>query len=148
MKRLRILSAFCVVASAFAACHSPAQHSTAQASVAANEVRTIDNIDPRPVVQDPPPTLKDEAAPPKPKGQPWEPPQPVALTTADEKMRAALPFSPAIAMDPIDGSKISILATTPMFEYKNHIYYFSSEENKREFAANPEQYAKGLFKGM
>lgn len=112
------------------------------------EMRTIDNVDPKPVVNDPPPMLREEAAPPKPTGQPWETKQPVPLTAEDERMRAALPFTPAIAMDPIDGSKISILARTPTFEYKGHVYYFSSEANKRAFAAAPEQYAKGLFKGL
>jgi YHS domain-containing protein len=114
----------------------PAQHS---------EMRTIESVDARPVVIDPPPMLRDEAPPPKPKGQPWEPPQPVPLTPEDEKLRAALPFAPAIAMDPIDGSKVSILARTPMLEYKGHIYYFQSEENKRMFAASPDQYTKGAF---
>jgi YHS domain-containing protein len=111
-------------------------------------MRTIDTVDPRPVVIDPPPMLRDEAAPPKPTGQPWEVQQPVHLTPEDEKVRAALPFAPAIALDPIDGSKLSILATTPTFEYKGHIYYFSSVENKNKFAATPDQYAKGIFKGV
>lgn len=132
------------------ACHQapkqPANRSTAP--VARSEMRTIDNIDPRPVVIDPPPVLREEAAPPKPTGQPWEVKQPVPLTPEDDKLRAALPFAPAIAMDPIDGSKISILAHTPTFEYKGHIYYFSSEENKKTFSSAPDQYAKGLFKGL
>ncbi|GAC1436061.1 MAG: hypothetical protein NVSMB68_08180 [Thermoanaerobaculia bacterium] len=92
--------------------------------------------------------LHDEAAPPRPTGQPWEVKQPVVLTAQDDKIRAALPFAPAIAMDPIDGSKLSILANTPTLEHKGHIYYFSKEENKRTFAANPDQYSKGLFKGL
>lgn len=89
--------------------------------------------------------LQDEAAPPKPKGMPWEPPTPVVMTPDDEKVRAALPFSPAIAMDPIDGGKISIRAATPKFEYKNRIYYFTNEENRRAFAANPDQFLKEGF---
>jgi YHS domain-containing protein len=60
-------------------------------------------------------------------------------------MRAALPFSPAIAMDPIDGSKISIRATTPTYEYKGKIYYFSNEANRRIFVANPEVALKGGY---
>ncbi len=79
---------------------------------------------------------------PKPLHQ-WDRPEPVILTPEDEKVRAALPFTPAIAMDPIDGSKISIRATTPTFEYKGKIYYFSSEANRNNFRANPE----GLLKG-
>ena len=107
-----------------------------------SEMRTIDDVDPRPAVLDPPPILRDEAPPPKPKGQPWETPQPVPLTPEDEKLRASLPFAPAIALDPVDGEKISIFARTPTLEYKGRIYYFASEENKRMFVANPEQYAK------
>jgi len=125
-------------------CHNAARRPS-QPAVKRSEMQTIENIDPRPVVNDPPPMLRDEAPPPKPKGQPWETPQPVPLTPEDEKLRAALPFSPAIAMDPIDGSKVSILARTPTFEFKGHIYYFSSEANKRTFMSNPDQYTKGAF---
>jgi YHS domain-containing protein len=53
--------------------------------------------------------------------------------------------APAIAMDPIDGSKISIRASIPTVEYKNKLYYFANEDHKRTFVANPEQYTKGLF---
>ena len=76
---------------------------------------------------------------------PWETPTPIVFSAADEKVRAELPFSPAIAMDPIDGSKISIRAATPTFEYKGKIYYFSNEANKRTFTANPEGILKGGF---
>jgi YHS domain-containing protein len=97
-----------------------------------------------PATLNPPPMLTDEAPPPKPKPlHQWDRPEPVILTPEDEKVRAALPFTPAIAMDPIDGSKISIRATTPTFEYKGKIYYFSSEANRNNFRANPE----GLLKG-
>ena len=110
-----------------------------------SQMQTIESVDPRPKVVDPPPMLSDEAPPPKPKVQPWETPTPIVLSPEDEKLRAGLPFSPAIAMDPVDGSKISIRATTPMLEYKNKIYYFSNEANKQIFAANPEQALKGGF---
>jgi YHS domain-containing protein len=144
--RRALTVALCLVIAA--ACHQ-APKKTASAAPApqkkVGDMRSIDDIDPRPVVFDPPPMLRDEAAPPKPVGQPWEVKQPVPLTPEDEKMRAALPFTPAIAMDPIDGSKISMLARTPTFEYKGHIYYFSSEENKRAFASAPDQYVKGAF---
>jgi YHS domain-containing protein len=46
-------------------------------------------------------------------------------------------------MDPIDGSKISIRAATPTFEYKGKIYYFSSEANRNQFRSNPEATLKG-----
>jgi YHS domain-containing protein len=124
------------------ACHQAPKRAAAKPPVKHSEMRTIDQVDPRPVILDPPPVLRDEAPPPKPKG---ETPQPIALTTEDERFRASLPFAPAIAMDPIDGNKVSILAHTPTLEYKGHIYYFSSEANKRTFAANPDQYVKGAF---
>ena len=108
-------------------------------------MRTIDNTPPRPAVLEPPPMLTDEAPPPKPKAMPWETPTPIVFTPEDEKVRASLPFSPAIAMDPIDGSKISIRASTPTTEYKNKIYYFSNETNKRTFLSNPELALKDGF---
>jgi YHS domain-containing protein len=108
------------------------------------EMRTLDAADARPTVIDPPPVLTDEAPPPKPHDALAAQNQ-IPLTEPDEQLRARLPFAPAIAMDPVDGSKISIRANTPMFEAKNRIYYFSSEENKRTFMANPDQYTKGLF---
>ena len=145
---IRRLSVFCLLLALVAAsCRQSARKTPQPKAASQAQMQTIDNSDPRPVVIDPPPVLKDEAAPPKPIGQPWEPKQPVPLTADDEKVRAALPFAPAIGMDPVDGSKISILARTPTLEYKGHIFYFSSEENKRTFAANPDQYMKGLFKG-
>ena len=67
------------------------------------------------------------------------------LTPQDEHVRAQLPFAPAIALDPIDGLKVSIRATTPVVEYKNHLFYFSSDANKRTFVAAPDQYLKGPF---
>lgn len=109
------------------------------------QMQTINTVLPVPEPLDPPPMLQDEAPPPKPKALPWETPTPIVFSPEDEKLRAALPFSPAIAMDPIGGEKISIRATTPTFEYKGKIYYFSSEESKRAFAANPEQYLKGGY---
>lgn len=111
---------------------------------AAHEMRTIDSADPRPVVLDPPPVLSDEAPAPKPKN-PTAADAPAPLTEKDEEVRAQLPFAPAIAMDPVDGSKISIRADTPTYELKNHLYYFSSEENKRQFIAAPDQFLKGAF---
>ena len=125
-----------------AACDSaPPSQTSAQRA----ELRTIDSTPPHPAPLDPPPTLNDEAPPPKPKTMPWETPTPIVFSAADEKVRAELPFSPAIAMDPIDGSKISIRAATPTFEYKGKIYYFSNEANKRTFTANPEGILKGGF---
>lgn len=138
MRRLLILTA---AALAVAACDAtPTPPSTDSASVA-----SIRTVPPRPAPLEGPPMLQDEAPPPKPKTMPWETPKPIVFTPEDEKLRASLPFSPAIAMDPIDGSKISIRASTPTFEYKGKVYYFSSEENKRTFAGNPEAALKGGY---
>jgi len=116
-----------------------------QISAQRAELRTIDSVPPNPSVIDPPPVLSDEAPPPKPKALPWETPKAVVFSPEDEQVRVSFPFSPAIAMDPIDGSKISIRAITPTFEYKEKIYYFSTEANKRMFAASPEAYLKGGY---
>jgi len=109
------------------------------------QISTIHQAAAQPPAQlDPPPMLLDEAPPPKPKPlHQWDRPEPVVLTPEDEKVRAALPFTPAIAMDPIDGSKISIRANTPTLEYKGKIYYFSSEANRNMFKSNPEAGLKG-----
>jgi YHS domain-containing protein len=109
------------------------------------QMRTIENTPAHPAQLEGPPMLTDEAPPPKPKALPWETPTPIVFTPEDEKVRAALPFTPAIAMDPIDGSKISIRASTPMVEYKNKFYYFSDEANKKMFMSNPEHALKGGF---
>ena len=109
------------------------------------QVQTINSIPVQPATLEQPPMLQDEAPPPKPKALPWETPTPIVFSPEDEKLRAALPFTPAIAMDPIDGSKISIRAATPTFEHKGKIYYFSSEANKAIFAANPDGILKEGF---
>lgn len=129
---------------ALAACDSaPGHRPVTQAAQAG--VRSISDTQPQPAKLEPPPMLTDEAPPPKPKALPWETPTPIVFSPEDEKLRASLPFTPAIAMDPIDGSKLSIRAATPVHEYKGKIYYFSSEENKRAFVANPEPYLTGKF---
>src|SRR5205807_7948515 len=112
------------------------QQTPAAAQQKKTEMRTIDNVDPRPIVIEPPPVLPDEAAAPKPKDAAAAQNM-VPLTTQDEQVRAKLPFAPAIAMDAVDGSKISIRATTPVVDMKNRVFYFSSEENKKLFLANP-----------
>jgi YHS domain-containing protein len=109
------------------------------------DIKTIDAADPRPVILDPPPVLPDEAAAPKPKDA-VAAQNMVPLTEQDEQVRAKLPFAPAIGLDPVDGSKISIRATTPTVDMKNRVFYFSSEANKQLFLANPAQYMKGIFK--
>jgi Uncharacterized conserved protein len=109
------------------------------------EMQTIDSANVRPAPLDAPPMLTDEAPPPKTATNLARTDAPPPPTAQDEALRASLPFSPAIAMDAIDGSKISIRASTATVEYKNKLYYFSSEDHKRQFLADPEQYTKGLF---
>lgn len=140
MRRLLILPV--AAALTLAACDNT---SSANPETASAGMQTIRSVPPRPAPLEGPPMLQDEAPPPKPKTLAWETPKPIVFTPEDEKVRAALPFAPAIAMDPIDGSKISIRAITPTFEYKGKVYYFSSEENKRTFAANPEAALKGGY---
>ena len=126
-----------------AACGQAPKSPAATASAA--EMRTIENSDARSGVVDPPPMLSDEGgAAPKPHAPIPGTAAPV-ISEKDEQLRASLPFAPAIAMDPVDGSKISILADTPTVQTKTRLYYFSSEDHKREFMANPEQYTKGAF---
>jgi len=110
-----------------------------------SDMQTIDSSDAAPAPINPPPMVTDEGPAPKPKANVAQADAPPPPTAADEALRAALPFAPAIAMDPVDGSKISIRADTPQIDLKNRIYYFRSDENKRIFAANPDQFTKGLF---
>jgi YHS domain-containing protein len=137
MKRFLAILSLTVAA---AAC-GPAPSQTAQNT----DVQTINSVVPQPAQLTPPPMLVDEAPPPKPKVQPWETPKAIVFSPEDEKVRTGLPFTPAIAMDPLDGSKISIRAATPMLEYDGKFYYFSSEANKQAFAANPKAILKGGF---
>lgn len=135
MKRASLLLIILFIAACGRQVTQPAAH--------AQQMRTIETTDPRPAVLDPPPVLGDEAPLPKPKTVGSE--EAVPLTQQDEEVRAGLPFAPAIAMDAVDGSKISIRADTPRVELKNRIYYFSNEEHKRAFQANPEEFLKGAF---
>jgi YHS domain-containing protein len=127
-----------------AGCRAGSQPAKAQPQTKA-EMRTIDSGNVQPATIDAPPVLTDEAPPPKTATNLAQADAPPPPTPQDEALRAALPFAPAIAMDAVDGSKISIRASTPTTEYKNKLYYFSSEDHKRTFLANPEQYTKGLF---
>lgn len=138
--------ALLIAVSLVAACGGGSRRvATVRARNTTTDIKTIDNSDIRPAPIDPPPMLTDEAPPPKVAANVAQADAPPPPTAQDEALRAALPFAPAIAMDGVDGSKISIRASTPTIEYKNKLYYFSSEDNKRKFVANPEQYTKGLF---
>jgi YHS domain-containing protein len=131
-----------------AACQGAAPDPPRRGSAEVAQMQTVDSVKPAPAQLEPPPMLTDEAPPPKPKLLPWETATPIVFTPEDERVRGALPFSPAIAMDPIDGSKLSIRAATPTFEYKGKIYYFSSEPNRKTFMANPEAALKGGYLRM
>lgn len=115
------------------------------------ELKTIDDSPLQAMVIDPPPTtvpqpLETKVADGEEKKKPTVTPPP--NTTSNDEMlqhKINLPFAPAIAMDPVDGGKVSIRIDTPIMEYKNKIYYFTSDANRRAFAANPEQYVKGTL---
>lgn len=116
------------------------------------ELRTIDNTPLEAMVIDPPQTTVPQPLETRlPEGEEKKPaakPAPASTTAGSDEMlqhKINLPFSPAIAMDPVDGGKVSIRIDTPAFEYKNKIYYFTSEANRRAFTANPEQYVKGTL---
>ena len=138
MKRFAVL----ILAVISCARSAPKAH-VAQADT---NIQTIDSTPPQPAPLSPPPVLTDEGPPPKPPGNVQTADAPPPFSPQDEAMRAAMPFAPAIALDPVDGSKISIRANTPTAEYKGHVFYFSSEANKRTFMASPDQYLKGSFK--
>jgi YHS domain-containing protein len=114
-------------------------------------VQTIENAPPRLSATDPPPMLEERMmtapAPPTQTDTAAEtaaPPATTAPGAADElAAKTNLPFNPPIAMDPVDGSKVSITPATPVFSYKDRWYYFSSAANKAAFRANPEMYVKG-----
>src|ERR1700704_2794427 len=108
---------------AIASCHRAAPR--AQRPPTSTDVQTIDSIPPKPVVLDPPPDLTDEGPAPKPKVDVTSPDAPPPPTPQDEALRASLPFAPAIGLDPVDGSKISIRANTPRAEVKGKLFYFS-----------------------
>lgn len=102
-------------------------------------VQTIENTQPASLPVQEPPTVNEEVPLVIPK---YATPQEIEQIRAQAKMKVELPFSPAIAIDPVDGSKVSIRSNTPMTEYKKKLYYFGSEATKRTFDASPEQYAK------
>ena len=143
--RLMKRTVFVLSLALVAACNSRSRPAAPVQQASASEIRTIDSVPPRPALLEPPPMLSDEAPPPKPKALPWETPTAIVFSAEDEKVRGSLPFSPAIAMDPIDGSKISIRAATPTWEYKGKIYYFANDGNRRTFMSNPDGILKGGF---
>jgi YHS domain-containing protein len=106
------------------------------------EMRTIENTPIETVPVEAPPQITDQQAEPKLRDPHADE---AAKQRAEEDLRkqVSLPFSPAIAMDPVDGAKVSIRSDTPVLEYQNKIYYFASAGNRAAFRANPQQYVKG-----
>jgi YHS domain-containing protein len=139
------MKGFSILAACALLCACPRSAPRVQKASAASDIQTVDSSDPRPAVIDPPPVLTDEGPAPKPKGGVLSEDAPPPPTAQDEALRASLPFAPAIALDPVDGGKISIRAGTPVADYKGHLYYFSSQATKRTFLASPDQYLKGPF---
>jgi len=108
-------------------------------------METIESVSlPSPVL-DPPPLLAPEPEPTlKPDKMATKADKP-ATAPAEGSPPLNLPFAPAIAMDPVDGSKVSIRSNTPIVEYQKKLYYFGSVANKQAFVANPETYLKGAW---
>jgi len=114
----------------------------ARRSAAPSDIQTVDSVPPAPAELQPPKTLTDEGPALKTTTDILQADAPPPPTPHAEAARAALPFAPAISLDPVDGMKVSIGAHTPTFDYNGHIYYFSSEADKRAFASNPDAYTK------
>jgi YHS domain-containing protein len=123
-----------------AACAQQSQ--PAPGAVAPAPMQTIENTPIETIPVEPPPQITDLQAEPKLR-DPYATEADKRAAAEDLKKQVALPFSPAIAMDPVDGAKVSIRSDTPILEYKNKIYYFASAANRAAFRANPEQYIKG-----
>jgi len=64
------------------------------------------------------------------------------VSLAGDSRLQSLPFAPAISLDPVDGSKVSLTISTPTALHHNLIYYFSSEENRDVFVADPAAYVR------
>ena len=120
------------------------------------DVRTVDNVPTRMVPVQTLPVLREEATeikPPEPTDADGNPiktstalkPALKPASTPETNIPTELPFAPLIAMDPVDGTKVSIRIGTASTEYKNKLYYFSSPENKKTFLGNPEVYANGVM---
>lgn len=110
------------------------------------EIRTVDNSPMKSIPVEPLPQLAEEATvlrPQAPSPSPSRRPNASPTPADSAEARPQMPFAPLIAMDPVDGSKVSIRVETPTTEYKNRLYYFGSEANRKAFVAEPEKYLKG-----
>lgn len=125
-----------------AACAQPKASTTTP-----SDVRTIENTPINALPIEPLPTIDEPAGEGRIPVASAESPATRTKGTSSSKQeelarKMNLPFAPAITMDPIDGSKISIGPDTPVVEYKNRLYYFGSVKNKQAFLANPDTYLK------
>jgi len=134
------LAAFCLIATLMASCHA-----RTDPTAAASMIKTIDNSDVRSTMIDPPPTVNEQETTFNPTIEVV--PGSKLEGTKDERQAQMvdLPFAPAIAMDPVTGGKVSIRVATPMTEFKHKIYYFVSEDSKREFLGSPDTFSKGAM---
>ena len=125
------------------------QESAAQAPK--EQIRTLDNTPVQPLPVQRPATLDEPgqtaALIDAPSMQGRTSTSQAVKTTIEQQdelsRKMNLPFAPAIAMDPVDGGKVSIRPDTPWVEHKGRLYYFTSAKNKQVFIANPDTYLKG-----
>ncbi len=112
------------------------------------EMRTVDNASSNSLPVQAPPMITERSTELRvteevgPDGKPIRR-SPSTDTDAPVEAPIIMPFAPLIAMDPVDGSKVSIRVETPVTEYKNRLYYFGSAQNKAAFLADPERFSTG-----
>lgn len=140
MPQLRAASAVFILF-AITACRAGTDPATGTAS----SIRTIDNTVVQAAPIDPPPTVNEQETTFNPTIEVV--PGSKLEGTKDERQAQMvdLPFAPAIAMDPVTGGKVSIRLITPKVEFKNKVYYFVSEDSKRQFMSDPETFSKGAM---
>jgi YHS domain-containing protein len=113
------------------------------------EIRTVENSAVNSIPIEAPPMITEQATelrPPDklgPDGKPIKQPAATPSPEGEAEQPIMMPFAPLIAMDPVDGSKVSIRVGTPVTEYNDRFYYFSSPANKATFLADPKTYATG-----
>ena len=115
------------------------------------EMRTVENVAVNSMPVEPPPMITEQATELRPAeklgpdGKPITRPTPTPVPGTESEEPILMPFAPLIAMDPVDGSKVSIRVGTPVTEYNDRFYYFSSPANKATFLADPKTYASGTL---
>ena len=119
----------------------------------AQDIRTIENSEMQSIPIESLPVIREESMELQPtqtetvdggkKPRPRATPVDKEGREKELQSKMELPFAPLIAMDPVDGSKVSIRVETPTAEYKDRLYYFSTNENRRAFEADEEKFLKG-----